>query len=100
MWYEILPGFAIMTVCLIIPGVATAQIHRFTNGGKVMPTANIANKCNTETYCLPVLFTVTYADKGFNFPRRKRELLGFRGSGILWSETSECRERESILIPR
>uniref|UniRef100_UPI0037E9BE83 NADH dehydrogenase [ubiquinone] 1 alpha subcomplex subunit 1 n=1 Tax=Semicossyphus pulcher TaxID=241346 RepID=UPI0037E9BE83 len=34
MWYEILPGFAIMTVCLIIPGVATAQIHKFTNGGK------------------------------------------------------------------
>lgn len=35
MWYEILPGFAIMTACLIIPGVATAQIHKFTNGGKV-----------------------------------------------------------------
>lgn len=35
MWYEILPGFAIMTVCLIIPGVATAQIQKFTNGGKV-----------------------------------------------------------------
>ncbi|XP_077092413.1 NADH dehydrogenase [ubiquinone] 1 alpha subcomplex subunit 1 [Siphateles boraxobius] len=34
MWYEILPGFAIMTVCLIIPGVATAQIQKFTNGGK------------------------------------------------------------------
>jgi len=35
MWYEILPGFAIMTVCLMIPGVATAQIQKFTNGGKV-----------------------------------------------------------------
>ncbi|KAG1954537.1 NADH dehydrogenase [ubiquinone] 1 alpha subcomplex subunit 1 [Pimephales promelas] len=34
MWYEILPGFAIMTVCLMIPGVATAQIQKFTNGGK------------------------------------------------------------------
>ncbi|TWW55236.1 NADH dehydrogenase [ubiquinone] 1 alpha subcomplex subunit 1 [Takifugu flavidus] len=34
MWYEILPGFAIMTVCLAIPGIATAQIHKFTNGGK------------------------------------------------------------------
>ncbi|XP_061747992.1 NADH dehydrogenase [ubiquinone] 1 alpha subcomplex subunit 1 [Nerophis ophidion] len=34
MWYEILPGFAIMTVCLIIPGVATAQLHKFCNGGK------------------------------------------------------------------
>ncbi|KAK9518300.1 hypothetical protein VZT92_023611 [Zoarces viviparus] len=34
MWYEILPGFAVMTVCLIIPGIATAQIHKFTNGGK------------------------------------------------------------------
>lgn len=40
MWYEILPGFAIMTVCLIIPGVATAQIHKLTNGGKV--AANVA----------------------------------------------------------
>uniref|UniRef100_A0A3B3Q5N7 NADH dehydrogenase [ubiquinone] 1 alpha subcomplex subunit 1 n=1 Tax=Paramormyrops kingsleyae TaxID=1676925 RepID=A0A3B3Q5N7_9TELE len=34
MWWEILPGFAIMTACLIIPGVATAQIHKFTNWGK------------------------------------------------------------------
>uniref|UniRef100_A0A8B9H4K5 NADH dehydrogenase [ubiquinone] 1 alpha subcomplex subunit 1 n=1 Tax=Astyanax mexicanus TaxID=7994 RepID=A0A8B9H4K5_ASTMX len=34
MWYEILPGFAIMTVCLIVPGIATAHIHKFTNGGK------------------------------------------------------------------
>lgn len=24
-----------MTVCLILPGVATAQIHKFTNGRKV-----------------------------------------------------------------
>ncbi|XP_019934539.1 NADH dehydrogenase [ubiquinone] 1 alpha subcomplex subunit 1 [Paralichthys olivaceus] len=41
MWYEILPGFAIMTVCLIIPGVATAQIHKFTNGGKEKRIARI-----------------------------------------------------------
>lgn len=35
MWFEILPGLAIMGVCLIIPGVSTAYIHNFTNGGKV-----------------------------------------------------------------
>ncbi|XP_008842360.1 NADH dehydrogenase [ubiquinone] 1 alpha subcomplex subunit 1 [Nannospalax galili] len=34
MWFEILPGFAIMGVCLMIPGVATAYIHKFSNGGK------------------------------------------------------------------
>ncbi|KAL7395381.1 hypothetical protein ABVT39_015548 [Epinephelus coioides] len=34
MWYEILPSFGIMTVCMIIPGVATAWIHKGTNGGK------------------------------------------------------------------
>ncbi|XP_029463689.1 NADH dehydrogenase [ubiquinone] 1 alpha subcomplex subunit 1 [Rhinatrema bivittatum] len=34
MWYEILPGFAIMTVCLMIPGLSTIYIHRWTNGGK------------------------------------------------------------------
>ncbi|OCT67590.1 NADH dehydrogenase [ubiquinone] 1 alpha subcomplex subunit 1 [Xenopus laevis] len=34
MWYEILPGYAIMTACLMVPGLATAWIHRFTNGGK------------------------------------------------------------------
>ncbi|XP_006904747.1 NADH dehydrogenase [ubiquinone] 1 alpha subcomplex subunit 1 [Pteropus alecto] len=34
MWFEILPGIAVMGVCLLIPGVATAHIHRFTNGGK------------------------------------------------------------------
>lgn len=35
MWFEILPGLAIMGVCLVIPGVSTAYIHKFTNGGKV-----------------------------------------------------------------
>lgn len=35
MWFEILPGLAIMGVCLIIPGVSTAYIQSYTNGGKV-----------------------------------------------------------------
>ncbi|KAI5929429.1 NADH dehydrogenase [ubiquinone] 1 alpha subcomplex subunit 1 [Manis javanica] len=35
MWFEILPGIAVMAACLVIPGVATAHIHRFSNGGKV-----------------------------------------------------------------
>lgn len=35
MWFEILPGIGIMAVCLAIPGMATAHIHRFSNGGKV-----------------------------------------------------------------
>uniref|UniRef100_A0A8C8YM29 NADH dehydrogenase [ubiquinone] 1 alpha subcomplex subunit 1 n=1 Tax=Prolemur simus TaxID=1328070 RepID=A0A8C8YM29_PROSS len=34
MWFEILPGLAILGVCLVIPGVATAYIHKFTNGSK------------------------------------------------------------------
>ncbi|XP_026874377.1 NADH dehydrogenase [ubiquinone] 1 alpha subcomplex subunit 1 [Electrophorus electricus] len=41
MWYEILPGFAIMTICLVIPGVATTQIHKFTNGGKEKRIARV-----------------------------------------------------------
>uniref|UniRef100_A0A8C2PIU4 NADH dehydrogenase [ubiquinone] 1 alpha subcomplex subunit 1 n=1 Tax=Capra hircus TaxID=9925 RepID=A0A8C2PIU4_CAPHI len=35
MWFEVLPGIAVMGVCLFIPGMATARIHRFSNGGKV-----------------------------------------------------------------
>lgn len=35
MWYEILPSLAVMYVCLTIPGLATHNIHKFTNGGKV-----------------------------------------------------------------
>ncbi|KAG5851875.1 NADH dehydrogenase [ubiquinone] 1 alpha subcomplex subunit 1 [Anguilla rostrata] len=31
MWYEILPGFAVMAVCLMIPGIATIHIQKFTN---------------------------------------------------------------------
>ncbi|KAJ8351215.1 hypothetical protein SKAU_G00226910 [Synaphobranchus kaupii] len=31
MWYEILPGFGIMAVCLMVPGIATIQIQKFTN---------------------------------------------------------------------
>ncbi|XP_057888923.1 NADH dehydrogenase [ubiquinone] 1 alpha subcomplex subunit 1, partial [Melospiza georgiana] len=34
MWYEILPGMAIMGVCLTIPGMATIFMHRLSNGGK------------------------------------------------------------------
>ena len=34
MWFEALPGIAIMGVCLFIPGMATARIHGFSNGGK------------------------------------------------------------------
>nr|XP_012635942.1 NADH dehydrogenase [ubiquinone] 1 alpha subcomplex subunit 1 [Microcebus murinus] len=34
MRFEILPGLAVMGTCLIIPGVATAYIHKFTNDGK------------------------------------------------------------------
>ncbi|XP_075429492.1 NADH dehydrogenase [ubiquinone] 1 alpha subcomplex subunit 1 [Ascaphus truei] len=34
MWYEILPGLGIMAVCLMIPGLSTNWIHKYTNGGK------------------------------------------------------------------
>ncbi|NXC46263.1 NDUA1 dehydrogenase, partial [Penelope pileata] len=34
MWYEILPGMAVMGVCLSIPGFATMFMHRWSNGGK------------------------------------------------------------------
>ncbi|KAK2528921.1 Ndufa1 [Columba guinea] len=34
MWYEILPGMAIMGLCLSIPGLSTVYMHRFHNGGK------------------------------------------------------------------
>ncbi|XP_036160339.1 NADH dehydrogenase [ubiquinone] 1 alpha subcomplex subunit 1-like [Myotis myotis] len=34
MWFEFLPRLAVMGVCLLIPGIATAHIHRFSNGGK------------------------------------------------------------------
>ncbi|XP_023781825.1 NADH dehydrogenase [ubiquinone] 1 alpha subcomplex subunit 1 [Cyanistes caeruleus] len=34
MWYEILPGMAIMGVCLSIPGIATVFMHRLCHGGK------------------------------------------------------------------
>lgn len=35
MWYEILPGMAIMGACLSIPGMATVFMHRLCHGGKV-----------------------------------------------------------------
>ncbi|XP_048191946.1 NADH dehydrogenase [ubiquinone] 1 alpha subcomplex subunit 1 [Perognathus longimembris pacificus] len=34
MWFEIVPGLLIMGTCLVIPGVATAYIQKYTNGGK------------------------------------------------------------------
>ncbi|XP_063793404.1 NADH dehydrogenase [ubiquinone] 1 alpha subcomplex subunit 1 [Pseudophryne corroboree] len=41
MWYEILPGFAIMLGCLTIPGLSTVYIHRWTNGGKEKRVARL-----------------------------------------------------------
>lgn len=35
MWYEILPGMAVMGVCLSVPGLATVFMHRVCHGGKV-----------------------------------------------------------------
>ncbi|XP_063102405.1 NADH dehydrogenase [ubiquinone] 1 alpha subcomplex subunit 1 [Cavia porcellus] len=40
MWFEILPGLGIMGVCLLIPGVATAYLHRFSFGGKEKRVVN------------------------------------------------------------
>uniref|UniRef100_A0A8D2P9J4 NADH dehydrogenase [ubiquinone] 1 alpha subcomplex subunit 1 n=1 Tax=Zosterops lateralis melanops TaxID=1220523 RepID=A0A8D2P9J4_ZOSLA len=34
MWYEILPGMAIMGACLSVPGIATIFMHRLSYGGK------------------------------------------------------------------
>ncbi|XP_056676843.1 NADH dehydrogenase [ubiquinone] 1 alpha subcomplex subunit 1-like [Monodelphis domestica] len=34
MWFEILPGLAIMGGCLMIPGISTMIIHKYCNGGK------------------------------------------------------------------
>ncbi|XP_067404270.1 NADH dehydrogenase [ubiquinone] 1 alpha subcomplex subunit 1 [Emydura macquarii macquarii] len=39
MWYEILPGVAIMGLFLTIPGVSLTHIHRYWNGGKEKRTA-------------------------------------------------------------
>lgn len=41
MWYEILPGLAIMTACLMVPGISTIYIHRFSNGGKEKRIARV-----------------------------------------------------------
>uniref|UniRef100_A0A8C3B884 NADH dehydrogenase [ubiquinone] 1 alpha subcomplex subunit 1 n=1 Tax=Cairina moschata TaxID=8855 RepID=A0A8C3B884_CAIMO len=34
MWYEILPGMAIMAACLSVPGLATVFVQRWSSGGK------------------------------------------------------------------
>uniref|UniRef100_A0A2K6MWV6 NADH dehydrogenase [ubiquinone] 1 alpha subcomplex subunit 1 n=1 Tax=Rhinopithecus bieti TaxID=61621 RepID=A0A2K6MWV6_RHIBE len=33
MWFEVLPGLAVMGVCLFIPGLATAYIQRIAHLG-------------------------------------------------------------------
>ncbi|XP_021573230.1 NADH dehydrogenase [ubiquinone] 1 alpha subcomplex subunit 1-like [Carlito syrichta] len=35
MWFDILPGVAILGGCLIIPGVATVYIYKFTIRSKI-----------------------------------------------------------------
>lgn len=68
MWYEILPGFAIMTVCMIIPGVATASIHRFTNGGKVRRIQKLMLTRATPKRDVSAFNPVNLLAKAFNFP--------------------------------
>ncbi|XP_032266351.1 NADH dehydrogenase [ubiquinone] 1 alpha subcomplex subunit 1-like [Phoca vitulina] len=40
MWLKILPGTDVMAMCLLIPSIGSAHIHRFTNGGKEKRFAN------------------------------------------------------------
>ncbi|XP_023409627.1 NADH dehydrogenase [ubiquinone] 1 alpha subcomplex subunit 1 [Loxodonta africana] len=42
MWFEILPGIAVMAACLLIPGVTTAYIHRFSARKKEKRVAHFA----------------------------------------------------------
>ncbi|KAM5221928.1 NADH dehydrogenase [ubiquinone] 1 alpha subcomplex subunit 1 [Ctenodactylus gundi] len=46
MWFEILPGLTVMGVCLVIPGLATSYIHKFTNGGKEKRVAHFPYQWN------------------------------------------------------
>ncbi|XP_008274180.1 NADH dehydrogenase [ubiquinone] 1 alpha subcomplex subunit 1 [Stegastes partitus] len=41
MWYEILPGFGLMTVFLIIPGIANIIGQKYSNGGKEKRIARV-----------------------------------------------------------
>ncbi|XP_074057384.1 NADH dehydrogenase [ubiquinone] 1 alpha subcomplex subunit 1 [Macrotis lagotis] len=34
MWFEILPGLAVMGACLTVPGISTALIQKYTSGNK------------------------------------------------------------------
>ena len=34
MWFEVFPRITVVDVCLFVPGMATARIHRFSNEGK------------------------------------------------------------------
>ncbi|XP_014443221.1 NADH dehydrogenase [ubiquinone] 1 alpha subcomplex subunit 1-like [Tupaia chinensis] len=34
MWFEILPGVAAIGMCLVIPGLVTAYMHKFMNRDK------------------------------------------------------------------
>uniref|UniRef100_A0A8C8UNV0 Uncharacterized protein n=1 Tax=Peromyscus maniculatus bairdii TaxID=230844 RepID=A0A8C8UNV0_PERMB len=47
MQFEILPGLGIVGVCLLIPGVATAYAHKFTNGEekKDLPDCRSGDDC-------------------------------------------------------
>uniref|UniRef100_A0A8I3X1I9 NADH dehydrogenase [ubiquinone] 1 alpha subcomplex subunit 1 n=1 Tax=Callithrix jacchus TaxID=9483 RepID=A0A8I3X1I9_CALJA len=41
MWFKILPGLAAMSMCLLIPGLATSYIHRLSVGGKEKRVAHV-----------------------------------------------------------
>ncbi|XP_078694981.1 NADH dehydrogenase [ubiquinone] 1 alpha subcomplex subunit 1-like [Branchiostoma floridae x Branchiostoma belcheri] len=44
MWYEILPGFGIIVVCLCVPGFVTPRIQKFQNNGKLKRVAKDWNE--------------------------------------------------------
>lgn len=54
MWYEILPGMAVMGACLSIPGMATIFMHRLCYGGKVSAGRQVPRSGARRPPCPPV----------------------------------------------
>ncbi|XP_032286378.1 NADH dehydrogenase [ubiquinone] 1 alpha subcomplex subunit 1-like [Phoca vitulina] len=46
MWFEILPGVGVTAVRLVLPGMATAHVHRFSDGGKEKRVAYYPYQCS------------------------------------------------------
>uniref|UniRef100_A0A8B9TW05 NADH dehydrogenase [ubiquinone] 1 alpha subcomplex subunit 1 n=1 Tax=Anas platyrhynchos TaxID=8839 RepID=A0A8B9TW05_ANAPL len=88
MWYEILPGMAIMAACLSVPGLATVFAQRWSSGGKEKRVARY-----------PYQWALMQRDKRLSGGSKHSEGLEVTARRVLPASTRRQRSQKEQPVP-